>query len=67
MLNIIKTDAENHTVTVEISWYKLDYFINEYDKIAGRYLRENDLQNAMYWVNEAKELKAARDKVSESL
>jgi adenosine deaminase len=66
-MNIIETDAENHTVTAEIPWYELDYFINEYDKIAGRFLRENDLVNAMYWVNRSKELRAASDKVTESL
>jgi hypothetical protein len=60
-MDIIKTDTETKTVTVELNWFELDHFINDYDKIAGRYLRENDLERAMFWAKLSKELQETRE------
>jgi hypothetical protein len=62
-MNIIKKDTENKTVTAELDWYELDLFINEYDEIAGRHLRQNDLEKAMYWSKLSKELEKIRKEV----
>jgi len=62
-MNIIKRNAEAKKVTVELSWYELDLFINEYDETAGRYLRQNDLEKAMYWSKLSKELEEIRKEV----
>lgn len=60
-MNIIKTNAETKTVTVELDWFELDRFIKEYDEAAGRYLRDNNLELAMFWVKLSKELQETRD------
>ena len=62
-MKIIKKDTENKTVTAELDWYELDLFINEYDEIAGRYLRQNNLEKAMYWSKLSKELEETRKEV----
>ena len=63
-MNIIKRNAEAKKVTVELSWYELDLFINEYDETAGRYLRQNNLEKAMYWSTLSKELEGTRKQVT---
>lgn len=60
-MNIIKTNTETKKVTVELSWDELDHFINDYDKIAGSYLRENNLERAMFWAELSKEAKKQQD------
>tara|TARA_A100001015_G_C14664741_1_gene584457 strand:+ start:82 stop:297 length:216 start_codon:yes stop_codon:yes gene_type:complete len=60
-MNIINRNTETKTVTVELSWDELNHFINEYDKIAGHYLRHNNLAMAMWWANHAKEIKEQQD------
>jgi hypothetical protein len=62
-MNIIKRNIEAKKVIVELSWYELDLFINEYDETAGRYLRQNDLEKAMYWSKLSKELEEIRKEV----
>jgi hypothetical protein len=59
-MNIIKTNTETKSVTVELSWDQLDHFISEYDKVAGRHLRHNNLEMAMFWVKLSKELQETR-------
>ena len=56
-MNIIKTNNETKTVTVEMDWFELDHYIKEYDQRAGHYLRENNLEMAMFWVKLSKEAK----------
>ena len=56
-MNIIETNTETKTVTVELSFDQLDHFISEYDKFAGRHLRHNNLEMAMFWVKLSKEAK----------
>ena len=62
-MKIIKRNTESKTVTAELSWDELDYFINEYDEWAGRYLRQNNLESAMYWAKLSKELHETRKEV----
>jgi len=62
-MNIIKRNIEAKKVIVELSWYELDLFINEYDETAGRYLRQNNLEKAMYWSTLSKELEETRKQV----
>ena len=62
-MNIIKRNTENKTVTAELSWDELDHYINEYDKIAGRYLRHNNLEKAVWWANLSKELQETKNAV----
>ncbi len=59
-MNIIKTNNETSTVTVELEWFELDHFIKEYDENAGRYLRDNDLERAMFWAKRSKQLRETR-------
>jgi len=60
-MNIIKTNTERKTVTVEIDWFELDHYIKEYDQRAGHYLRQNNLEMAIFWVKLSKELQKTRD------
>ena len=62
-MNIIKRNTENKTVTAELDWDELDLFINEYDEWAGRYLRQNNLESAMYWSKLSKKLHETRKQV----
>ena len=60
-MNIIKADAENISVTVNLLPHELRHFIDLYDQYAGERLRENDLKGAMRWVDRAKKVKEQRD------
>ena len=60
-MNILRTNTETKTVTVELEWDELDHFINEYDQRAGRRLRNNNLEMALFWVKLSKELKEQQD------
>ena len=62
-MNIINRNTETKTVTAELDWYELDLFINEYDEIAGRHLRQNDLEKAMFWSKLSKKLEEIRKEV----
>lgn len=60
-MNIIKTDADNLSITADLLPSELYHFIEHYDKNAGKCLRENDLEGAMRWVDRAKEIKEQQD------
>ena len=60
-MNIIKADAENISVTVNLLPHELKHFIDLYDQYAGKCLRENDLKGAMKWVDRAKKAKEQQD------
>ena len=61
MTNVVKKDFANRKVTVEISWMDLDHFIKEYDGYAARYLRENNIKEAMYWAARGKKLENIKE------
>ena len=58
---VIKTDKTNRTATIELSSYEMDPIIDQYDRRAGLYLRENCLEQAGYWADRAKEFKEVQD------
>lgn len=61
MPNVVKKDFENRTCTVEIHWMDLDHFIKEYDGCAARHLRENNIEEAMYWADRGKKLEKIKE------
>ena len=62
-MHIIKTDVDQLSVTVELMPDELNFFIDNYDKLAGECLRENNIEDAMYWVGRAKKIKEQQDMV----
>ncbi len=60
-MNIIKADAGNFSVTVNLLPHELNYFIELCDKSAGECLRENDIKGAMYWADRAKKIEEQQD------
>ena len=61
MPNVVKKDFEGRKVTVEIHWMDLDHFIHEYDGYAAKSLRENNINDAMYWADRSKKLEDIKE------
>ena len=56
MCKIIAEDYQENTVTVKLDYHELQLIIDKYDTYAGASLRENNLQDAMFWVSRAEKL-----------
>ena len=56
MKKIIETDFDNATVTVEMCFTDLQYFIDKYSTYVERNLVERDFEGAIYWADRAMSL-----------
>tara|TARA_Y100000114_G_scaffold37472_1_gene33091 strand:- start:5084 stop:5362 length:279 start_codon:yes stop_codon:yes gene_type:complete len=67
MTTIIETDLDNATVTVEMLFTDLQYFIEKFSGFAERNLQERDFKAAIYWADRAKSLSDLTEKFEKRL